>query len=45
MMGLVRPAEEEAVGLGWEGVGAAGVKNRQEVVVSCGRGVCACAHH
>ena len=29
MMGLVRPAEEdEAVGLGWEGVGAAGAENR-----------------
>ena len=27
MTGLVRPAEEEAVGLGWEGVGAAGVEN------------------
>ena len=43
-MGLVRPAEEEeAVGLGWEGVGAAGVEKMQEVVVSCGRGVCLCA--
>ena len=30
MTGLVRPAEEEeAVGLGWEGVGAAGVENRK----------------
>ena len=30
MTGLVRPAEEEeAVGLQWEGVGAAGVENRQ----------------
>ena len=27
MTGLVRPAEEEAKGLGWEGVGAAGVEN------------------
>ena len=28
-MGLVRPAEEEeAVGLGWEGVGAAVAENR-----------------
>ena len=30
MTGLVRPAEEEeAVGLGWEGVGAAGAENRK----------------
>ena len=30
MTGLIRPAEEEeAVGLGWEGVGAAGAENRK----------------
>ena len=29
MMGLVRPSEDEAVGLGWEGVGAAGAENRK----------------
>ena len=41
MRGLVRPAEEEAVNLGWE----RGWGREHEVIVSCGGGVCACAHH
>ena len=45
MTGLVRPAEEEeAVGLGWEGVGAAGAE-KEEVDIPCGEGVSACTHH
>ena len=37
MTGLVRPAEEEeAVGLGWEGVGAAGAENRSSYPVEEG---------
>ena len=32
MTGLIRPAnEQEAVGLGWEGVGAAGAENRKSL--------------
>ena len=40
MTGLVRPAEEEAISLGWEGVGAAGVENMKSS--TCG-GLCLCA--
>ena len=29
MTGLVGPAKEEAVGLGWEGVGVVGVENME----------------
>jgi hypothetical protein len=44
LMELIRPAEEEeAVGLGWEGAGAAGVKNKKSSSpVEEGS---ACAHH
>ena len=45
MTGLVRPAEEEeAVGLRWEGVGAAGAE-KEEVDIPCEGGVSACTHH
>ena len=45
MTGLIKPAKEkEAVGLGREGVGAAGAE-KEEVDIPCGRGVSACAHH
>ena len=42
MKGLIRLAEEEAIGLGWEGVGAAGVEN-MKASFPVGRGLCLCA--